>query len=238
MHSCNSSAIYPSLLPSLPSFLFSSVLLTGGELFHHATDDILLFVKVAEERLLDDCCHLSALFLFNIAFLCDVLIVPTPYELLQEVAFALLPCCSYSHCEYMWWFAKAVLLSDAFHGLSVVFWWLGFSWSILVLAICSYVPKFIVESTSWTLHFDTLWMLLLSINLCVRVCSNHIRDEIDPLFLAITIFSFLHPVPWVPRGEKQWMRTIIVTPAKAKSGIFNLLWLGLGAQFRYLYGAN
>lgn len=140
--------------------------------------------------------------------------------------------------EYMWWFAKAVLLSDAFHGLSVVFWWLGFSWSILVLAICSYVPKFIVESTSWTLHFDTLWMLLLSINLCVRVCSNHIRDEIDPLFFAITIFSFLHPVPWVPRGEKRWMRTIIVTPAKAKSGIFNLLWLGLGAQFRYLYGAN
>lgn len=84
---CNSSAIYPSFLPSPPSFYFSSVLLTGGELFHHATDDILLFVKVAEERLPDDCCHLSPLFLLSIGFPCDVLIVPTPYELLQKVAF-------------------------------------------------------------------------------------------------------------------------------------------------------
>lgn len=35
---------------------------------------ILLFVKVAEERLSDDCCHLSPLFLLSIGFLYDVLI--------------------------------------------------------------------------------------------------------------------------------------------------------------------
>lgn len=87
----SSSAIYPSLPPFPRPFYFSSVLLTGGQLFHYATDDILLFVKVTEERLTDDCCHLPPLFCFGIGFLCDVLIGPTPYKKSQKATFALLP---------------------------------------------------------------------------------------------------------------------------------------------------
>lgn len=190
--------------PPLPSFLFSSVLLTGRELFHHATDDILLFVKVAEERLLDDCCHLSDLFFSTSVF--SVMCWLCRHHTSYCKRWHLLSCHAvHIPTEYMWWFAKTVLLSDAFHGLSVMFWWLGFSWSILVLAICSYVPKFIVESTSWTLHFDTLWMLLFSINLCVRVCRNHIRDETDPFFLASLLSSLSstlsHEFPEVKNNE-------------------------------------
>ena len=42
-----------------------------------------------------------------------------------------------------------------------------------------------------------------------------------------SLFGFiplLHAVPWVPKGDRQRMRTLIVTPARAKPCIFNLLW--------------
>lgn len=42
-----------------------------------------------------------------------------------------------------------------------------------------------------------------------------------------SLFGFiplLHTVPWVPKGDRQRMRTLIVTPARAKPCIFNLLW--------------
>lgn len=42
--------------------------------------------------------------------------------------------------------------------------------------------------------------------------------------LSPFLLSFLHSVPWAPRGDRQRMRTLIVTPDRAKPCIFNPLW--------------
>ena len=132
----------PSILPfpPPPSFYFSSVLPTGGELFHHATNDILLLVKVTEERLPDDCCHLSPLFPFqHLCFLRSADCADTIRAIAQGsicsaatlIIFSLsAKCWAKSLSECKWWFAKAMFLNDAFHGLSVMSWLLGFNWSI------------------------------------------------------------------------------------------------------------
>ncbi len=51
--------------------------------------------------------------------------------------------------ECKWWFAKAVFLNDAFHGLSVISWWLGFNWSLLFLAIHSTILHMVQYGEHW-----------------------------------------------------------------------------------------
>lgn len=89
--------IHPSSPPFF-SFTFPCVLFTRVRLFSSCHTWHPPFCQGC--RLIDDCCHLSSLFPLSISFLCDVLIVLTTWELLQEVAFALLARCSYFHWVY------------------------------------------------------------------------------------------------------------------------------------------
>ncbi len=69
--------------------------------------------------------------------------------------------------------------------------------------------------------------ILLYFSFPLLCCSLLWTAGTPPLFGFIPLLlllSLLHSVPWVPRGDRQRMRTLIVTPARAKPCIFNLLW--------------
>ena len=69
-----------------------------------------------------------------------------------------------------------------------------------------------------------LWsgVLLFFPHLSPHVLLPTVNCNVYPLFFGF--IPLLQAVPWVPKGDRQRMRTLIVTPARAKPCIFNLLW--------------
>lgn len=151
MHSCSSMAIYPSLPSSLPLFSFIALCCSLEGSVFITPQMTSCFLSRSQRRG------------------SQMIVVTCQPFFFSTVVFSVMRWLCWhhkSHCkkqhllscravhistEYMRWFAKAALLNEAFNGLSIMFWWLGSSWSISILATHSSVPQLTAERATWTL---------------------------------------------------------------------------------------
>lgn len=69
------------------------------------------------------------------------------------------------------------------------------------------------------LHFQ--FSFLFHLFCCCPLWTDGIAS---PFGSTHVLLSLLQLVPWVPRGDRQQMKALILTSARAKPWIFNLLW--------------